>query len=144
ASEDEVVVDRHLGEEPAVLGDVAEPAPARLVRPKPRDRPALEQDLPRPGPEVPEHGLEEGGLPGAVRPDEPDQRPGLHGERHALQDLEPAVAGAHPLHDEHQPGAAARGRPRSAARTRGSSRIAAGGPSAIFSPWSITTTRSHS
>jgi hypothetical protein len=142
AAEHEVLVDRHLGEEAAGLGDEADPAPHDLVGPAAVEGLAAQPDAARERADVAEDRLQQRRLSRSVRPDDADDPPGRHGERDALQDLQPAVAGADVVDLEDHARAAPL--PSSASTTRSSRRIASGAPSAIFSPWSMTTILSQS
>src|SRR6202030_3365790 len=97
------------------------------------------------GRQVAEDGLQQGRLSGAIGPDDAHDLARADIERDLVQDLQAAVAGAHALDGKHQgwPCEAGREAPSRASITFSSARIWAGGPSAIFSPWSITTTLSQ-
>src|SRR6266545_467265 len=101
AAEHEIVLHRHLREEPSRLGQVADPATHDLVGPAPRDVAAVEDDAARGGREIAERRLEQGGLARAVGPDDAHDRPVGDLERGRLDDLELAVAGANRLKLEH-------------------------------------------
>ena len=102
AAEHEVVVHGHLREQPARLGEVADPQAHDLVGPAPRDLATVEHDAAREGREIAERGLEQRGLAGAVGPDDADDRAVGNPERSRLEDLELAVPGANALKLEHR------------------------------------------
>ena len=124
----------HVREEAAGLGHEARPEPQDLVGAEPDQALVLEGDAAAEGGEIAEDRLEEGRLARPVGPDHADDGAGRDLERHALEDLEPAVARAELSDLEHQASAGSRRRPRSASITAGSRRIVSGAPSAILSP----------
>src|SRR2546425_278726 len=135
---------RHAREGAAGRGPEARPPPQDLVGAEPDQALVLEGDAAAEGGEIAEDRLEKGRLARPVGPDHADDGAGRDLERHALEDLEPAVARAELSDLEHQASAGSRRRPRSASITAGSRRIVSGAPSAILSPWSMTTSLSQS
>src|SRR4029450_12047778 len=69
AAPHQVVVHRHLREEAAGLGEVADAQAHDLVGPAARDLASVEHDAAGPRSQVAEGGLEQGGLARAVGPD---------------------------------------------------------------------------
>ena len=84
----EVLQHGQEAEDPAVLRHPRDPEPGELVRRQPGDRPAPSKlTRPRDGRTRPIDGLERRALADAVAAEEAHDLPGLHLERHAVQDV---------------------------------------------------------
>jgi hypothetical protein len=82
AAGQQIVQDRHLREQLAVLERAREPEPRDLVRRAAGDVVAAQADRALAAVDA-AHAIEHAGLAGAVRADEREQLAGLHRERHA-------------------------------------------------------------
>src|SRR5262249_35399853 len=136
----EVLGDAQLGEEAPALRHVGDAVGHDLVGRAPGQLGALERDAAGPRGDEPRDRAEQGGLAGAGGPHHRPRLAGGHPQRHVPQRGERAVAGGYAAELEHQPNTTFS--PRYASITCGCSATSRGAPSAIFSPWSSTTSRS--
>jgi hypothetical protein len=98
---DEVLLHRHLAEEPARLGHVDHPVSDDLVGREQVEADAAELDPPLPGPEQPGDRLQGGGLPGAVGSHENEDLLLAHLERDVPENLKVAVEHVDAAHFKH-------------------------------------------
>src|SRR5438105_13009014 len=142
----EILSDGETFEDPPALRHVRDPARDDLVRGHAGQRAAVEDDAAAARNQQPRDGLEGGGLAGAVVAEQRHDLAAAHLEGHTAQGVDLAVVHVQALQLQQGYGPArpeeAR-RPRYASITRGSAWTSRGGPSAIFSPWSSTVTRSE-
>ena len=91
----EVLAHGEVAEHTPALGNRAHADPGECIRGDAVDVPATDVHAADIGGHLPVRHLQRGGLPGAVRPEQRDDLAGRHREVHAVQDLDPPVAGPH-------------------------------------------------
>src|SRR6478736_4264822 len=146
----QVLAHREVGEDHAAFRHMAQTACDDAVRRLAVDALAFIGDAPFLWPDQPGHRAQRSALARAVAADQRDDAAGLDLQRNAVQGADGPVAHRQVLDDQHvqvvpraDTATGAASSPRYASITLGSARTAAGAPSAIFAPWSITTTRSQ-
>src|SRR5262249_4146589 len=145
---EQVLLDRHLREQPIPLRDVHEPEPGDVLGGPSRRRLAVEQHLAPGGLQQAADRAQEGGLPVPVRADDDRDLARLDRDPEPADDRGVSIAGPQVVDGEDRGGHEAppfRCRdPRYTSITRSSASISCGVPSKKVAPWCMTSTRSVS
>ncbi len=99
----QILLDRQLGEEPPVLGNMGDAGLDDAMRRQACERAPLEGKLPRGGAQHPGNDAHQRGFAGTVRPDDADRLAGGDLERNIEQGAKGAVAGADASQAQHRP-----------------------------------------
>src|SRR5207253_10529723 len=141
----EVLGDREVGEDPRVLGGVADALPRALVGGEAGHVPPAEDDPSRPNREQAHDAVDRRRLARAVTADQADRLALAHAEGDPAQDLRRPAGGVDSVELEHRGrvGHHDAGGPISVVVTDSLRRISSGVPSARIVPWCMQTIRSE-